>query len=90
MLRQIRLLSGVQLINLFGINEIRHTKDRGKKARYAWLSVAWLMVILMLVFYVAVFSAAFVKLGMAEIIPVYLFLTTSLVILCFTFLRREA
>ena len=40
--RQIRLLAKVQLVNLFGINEVRHTKDKKKQARFVGLGVLWL------------------------------------------------
>ena len=32
MIRQIKLLTGVSLCNLFGVNEFRYTKDKKKKS----------------------------------------------------------
>ena len=37
--RQIRVLTGIQLCNLFGINEIRYTRDKKKKAQALGLGV---------------------------------------------------
>ena len=34
MIRQIKLLTKLQICNLFGINEVRFTKDKKKKARF--------------------------------------------------------
>lgn len=87
MVKQIRQLSRVQLLNLFGINEVRYTKDRKKKARYAGLAIVWLLLILMLLFYVTILSAALIQIGLADIVPKYLFMITSLVILFFTFFK---
>lgn len=87
MRKQIRQLTAVQLINLFGWNEVRYTKDKKKKARYAGLAFAWLLVVAMLVVYVGILAAAYVKMGMGEVIPMYLFMVSSLVILCFTFFK---
>lgn len=87
MLRQIRQLSHVQLLNLFGINEIRHTKDKKKKARYVGLALVWLLLILMMLFYMTILSAALVQIGLAEIVPKYLFMITSLIILFFALFK---
>ena len=85
--RQIRLLAKVQLVNLFGINEVRHTKDKKKQARFVGLGVLWLFLVLMIIFYVAAFSFGFVLLGMEEIVPMYLFAITSLIILFFSIFK---
>lgn len=85
--RQIRYLSGVQLVNLFGINEIRHTKDKRKKARYLQLAVVWLVLLILFVTYIVGFSQVFVKTGMAETIPACLFALTAVVMLVFTFFK---
>lgn len=84
MLGQIRKLTAVQLCNICGINEIRHTKDKKKKMRFAGMAVLWIFLILLLVFYLAILAAAFVKIGLADIVPIYLFMITSLVILFFS------
>lgn len=87
MLRQISQLSGIQLINLFGINEMRHTRNRKKKARYIGLGVMWGMLAMLLIFYVAILSVGLIKFGMAEMIPMYLFFVTGFFILFFTLFK---
>ncbi|NCC01055.1 MAG: hypothetical protein EOM34_10305 [Clostridia bacterium] len=89
MLKQIKQLTTLQLCNLFGLNEIRHTRDKGKKERYTLMTLVWLLLIAMLVFYIAILSNAFISLGMAEIIPIYLYTITCLVILMFSFFKAS-
>jgi ABC-2 type transport system permease protein len=53
--RQIRLLVELQICNLFGLNEFRHTKDAKKKHRYMAMAAVWALLIVMLVVYIALF-----------------------------------
>lgn len=72
MIKQVIMLCRLQLGNLFGINELMHTKDKAKKARFIGLSIVWIMLIAMVVVYVGMFSYSLVSMGMADIIPMYL------------------
>ena len=87
MIKQIQYLSRIQLCNLLGLNEIRHTKDKSKRARYLALALAWVVLGGMLCAYVVMLSFGLAEMGMGEIIPVYLSAVCSLVILIFTFLK---
>ena len=87
MMRQVLTLSRVQLQNLFGINELRYTKDKKKKATFVLLAVAYLLVILMLVGYIGAMSFGFHYLGMGEIVPMYLYTLLSLVMLVLSFFK---
>lgn len=87
MLRQISLLSGLQLVNLFGINEVRHTKDSGKKKRFLGMAVLWTLLGGMLLSYVCMFSYGMTRIGMTETIPVYLYTVVSLLLLVFNFFK---
>ncbi len=87
MMKQVLTLSRVQLQNLFGMNEMRFTKDKKKKAAFVLLAVAYLLVILMLVVYVGSMSFAFHTLGMGEIVPMYLYTILSLVMLVLSFFK---
>lgn len=87
MLRKIQQFSAVQLCNLFGINEMRHTGDKKKKRHFLWMAIAWLIAIAALLFYVLLLVSGLTAIGMAEIIPMYLTAITSLVILVFTFFK---
>jgi len=87
MLRQTLLLTKLQLQNLFGINEVRYTKDRGKKARYVGLSVAWVFVFLVIAGYVGGLAFGLHYLGIGDIVPMYLYTLVSLVMLMLSFFK---
>lgn len=87
MLRQIQLLSKVQLCNLFGFNEIRYTRDKKKKGRFIGLAVVWALLMLMLLVYMLMLSKGLIMLGMSDIIPVYLTAAASLIIFMFTIFK---
>lgn len=87
MLREAKLLSVLELRNLFGINSLLHTKDKGKKRTAALLSVAWVIVILMVFFYVGGLVWGLVTLGIGEIVGAYLVTIASIVILAFGILK---
>ena len=88
MLKPIKQLSALQLCNLFGINEMRYTKDPKKKRQFWLLAGVWLLLILMLIGYMTMIAMSYMYLGLGEIIPVYLFALTSVFILCFSFLKQ--
>lgn len=87
MLRQISRLCRLQMGNLFGINEFRYTKDSAKKKRYLGLAVVWVMLILMVMGYVIALAAGLSWLGMGEVVPMYLYTISSILILVFTFFK---
>jgi len=87
MLKQVLTLSRVQLQNLFGINEMRYTRDKKKKGTFTLLAVAYLLIILMVVGYIGSMSFAFHYLGMGEIVPMYLYTIISLVMLILSFFK---
>ncbi|MGN0505139.1 MAG: hypothetical protein ACI4FZ_01155 [Lachnospiraceae bacterium] len=87
MLRQIKLLTSVQLCNLFGINEIRHTKDKKKKQNALLMAVTWGILLLIFFGYLIAFSLGYAMLGMAELLPMMLYTVSSLIILFFSFFK---
>lgn len=87
MLRQIKLLVGLQQCNVFGINEMRHTKDTNKRCRMAGLCIVWAALFVMLAFYIGAMSVGFVKLKLTSVIPVYLYTICGIVILFFAALK---
>ena len=87
MLKQTLHLSRVQLQNLFGINEMRYTKDKKKKGTFVLLAVAYLLVILMVAGYIGSMTYAFHYLELGEIIPMYLYTIISIVMLVLSFFK---
>ena len=75
------------LYNLFGINEVRHTRDSGKKQRFALLSVVWILIGLLFIFYMILLSLAYISMGLADVLPMYFYTVASMVILFFSFFK---
>lgn len=87
MSKQIIRLCRLQLGNLFGINELLHTKDKAKKARFIGLAILWILLLAMVLFYVGAFSYGLALIGMADIVPMYLYAMASLLILIISFFK---
>ena len=83
MLRQSKLVAALELKNLFGLNTLRHTKDRSVKNRAVLLGIAWVLVILMVAGYVGGLAYGLVILGLERILGAYLVMIASLIILMF-------
>ena len=87
MLRQVLLLTKLQQQNLFGINEVRFTKDKGKKRRYTALACVWVLLFAMIFSYVGGLAYGLHFLGIGEIVPMYLYTLISLVMLMLSFFQ---
>ncbi|MGN0425299.1 MAG: hypothetical protein ACI4FY_08280 [Acetatifactor sp.] len=73
--------------NLFGLNELRYTRDTGKRKRAVGLGLLWVLVILMMEGYLIASMLGYVKIGMAEILPIYCYAVTGILILMLTLLK---
>ena len=85
--KQIRLLTKISLCNLFGINEIRFTKDKKKKNRYVLLGVILGLLLAMLVVYVGSMSYGLIFFHMGHLVPAVLTLCVSLISFMFTMFK---
>lgn len=83
MITQIKLMAALELKNLYGLNVLRHTKDKSVKNRARLLGVAWVLLILMVAGYVGGLAYGLVYLGMGSVAPAYLTVIASVVILAF-------
>ena len=83
-LKQLAALVKLQLVNLYGINVYRNLKDPKEKKKKFWLGVAYGAVVIMMMSYVGGLSYAYVYIGLADILPAYLIMLTSLIILMFS------
>ncbi len=79
----LKALITLKLRSLFGINRLLHTKDPKEKRKTGLLSVIWLLLLAMVCFYVGSLTYALVSLGLAEIVPAYLGVMASALILFF-------
>ena len=87
MMKQIRTLTKLQLQNLYGLNVFRYTKDKKKKKTMIGLGVVWVLLIVMIAVYIGGVALGYVYLGMEEIIPAYLIMLASIVILAFAIFK---
>lgn len=83
MIQQIKLLTSLELKNLFGFNVFRHSTDTKAKYRYIGLTVVWILLILMVFFYVGSLSYGLILLGMSHIVPAYLIMIASIILFAF-------
>ena len=87
MIKQIRHLTKLELQNLYGLNVFRYTKDKRQKQKMLGLCAAWLFIIVMIVGYIGAAVFGYVYIGMAEIVPAYLIMLSSIVILMFAIFK---
>lgn len=87
MLHQIKCLTAVQSCNLFGINVIRYGKDKTKRTRFIGMGILYAVLILILWGYLGAFIFGMVSIGIGELVPYYLYMIVSLIILCFSFFK---
>lgn len=87
MFKQVFSLSRLQLCNLFGLNVFRYTKDKSRRARFWLMAVAWVLVILIAIGYVTGLSVGMHMLGLASLIPVYLYTLVSLIVFLFSIFK---
>ena len=84
---RLKALIKLQLVNLYGINVYRNLKDPKEKQKKFWLGVAYVFVALMMMFYVGGLSFGYIYIGLADILPAYLIMIASLIILMFSIFK---
>ena len=87
MMKQIRLLTKIQLCNLFQINEAIHTKDTKKRVRTIALALIFAYLLGFGMLYMIGMTTGLLSLGAGEVIPLYLFTCVSVFSLLLSFLR---
>lgn len=87
MLRQIKLLLKLQMINLCGLNEARHAADKKQKLRLAGMAALYGLLALFFCGYVGLMCYVVAKAGMGALAPLLLAVALSLVTLVFTALK---
>lgn len=80
-MRQIRILTKLELCNLYGFNVFRHMKDPGQKKKSRIFICIIALVLLVALSYVVSLCAGLGMLGAAELIPAYIIAITSFFIL---------
>lgn len=82
-MNELRTLLILELRSLYGVNQLLHTHDRKQRNRYRLLAGVWIFLILLTFVYVGSLVYGLCSLGMAEIVPAYLAMASSLLILVF-------
>lgn len=82
-MNELRALLLLELRSMYGINSFLHTADRKEKNRYRMLIVAFAMLVAVVFFYVGALVYGLCSLGLAQIVPAYLTVAASLLILAF-------
>lgn len=81
MWRQIKLLTALELRNLYGINVYFHTKDKQLKKKNTIMAITIGLVFLVLAGYVCGLCYGLVIIGAADILPAYLITISSIITL---------
>lgn len=87
MMKQMIDLTRLQLKNLYGINVFRYTKDKKEKKKKIALALAYVFILFVVCGYVAGFTFAYSYIGLSEVIPAYLIMLSSLIILFFSIFK---
>lgn len=87
MIKQIKHLVKLQLVNLYGINVFRFTKDKTEQKKKIALAAAYVLLIVMGIFYVSGLTYGYIILGLSDMVPAYLIMISSLLILFFSFFK---
>ena len=77
----------LQLVNLYGKNVYRNLKDPKEKRKKFWLYIAYAFVIIVAASYAGGMSYGYIYIGLAEILPAYLIMLVSVLILMFSIFK---
>ena len=84
MIKQMNHLIKLQLRNIFGINVFRFSKDKKEKKKKSILAITYLFLVVMAAFYVSTTVYGYIMLGLEEMVPAYLIMLSSFIILFFS------
>lgn len=79
----IKLLTKLELCNLYGLNVLRFSRDRTVRKRAGFMLAVWAVLAMVLAVYAGGLSYGLTYLGMEEVIPPYLIALSSLLIFFF-------
>ncbi len=83
MIRQIKLLTALELKHFFNINRMLHTKDRKEKSKFGGILAAYIIVIAFVCIYVAMIVGAVCSIGAGDLAVSLLVAVSSLIIAFF-------
>lgn len=90
MMKQMKLLSKIELCNLFGINVFRHTKDKKAKKKSIAMALTIGVLLIMAMSYIVTLSYGLITLEAESVIPAYLITIASFLTLAFSTFKTGA
>lgn len=87
MLTQIKLLTRLELCNLYGLNVLRFSKDKKSRQKTMGLAALWIILLVMLIGYVGGLAYGLIYLGLEEVVPAYLITLSGLLVFFFGMLK---
>lgn len=87
MTEQWKHLFKIELLQKYGLNEARYSKDKSKKRKLALLGFCYILISIMLIVYVCLGAFGLCAIGAEEILMPYLFAITSMIIFFFSVFR---
>lgn len=85
MIRSLNILLRHELINVFGINKLRHSTDKSARKKAILMFVAYGILLLTVVAYVSMIVSALVAFGASQMVASYLFAIVALLIILLNF-----
>lgn len=83
------LLTKIQVLGLFGINQLIHTKDSRARLQAALMGAAALIIGAMIVFFSYITAVGYAAIGLVELVPAIILLFFSIITLFFTLIRSS-
>lgn len=80
---QIRILTKLELANIFSLNVLRYTRDRKVRNTGIALGITIGVLVLMAISYVSGMSYGYIKIGLGDIVPAYIVFLSSVLTLFF-------
>lgn len=87
MIKQIKNLTKLQMKNLYGVNVFCFTKDKKEKTRKISLAIVYIFLIIMACGYIGMTTFGYISIGLAKIVPAYLIMLSSILILFFSIFK---
>lgn len=87
MLKQMKILTKLELCNLCGLNVLRFSRDKRAKKKSLGLLALWIILLAMLIFYVGGLTYGLIYSGLEETVPAYLITLSSALIFVFGVLK---
>lgn len=84
MAMQVLKLTKVLLCNIWGLNEIKHSKDVQKKRKMMLIAVTFGILGLFYMSYVVMISFAYIRMGLSDVIPGLMYTLVSILVLLFS------